>query len=279
MTTTLRPTGPERRDQDGSRARGYEVRVNNRPVGTVGLTTDRRFGPSVGRIEGLRIAVPDRRRGRGTVAVLAAEEVLRGWGCVRAAADVPATGGAALRMAEALGYRERGRVLRKDLPARPPDLPAGSAARPMDEAEFAAWRPGAVTRFAHSWATRGMDGERARAKAEADWARYLPDGARTPGALLRILSHAGRDVGMVWLATGHHVPEGSGAYVYEVAVDEDVRGRGHGRSLMLLAEREARAAGADTLGLHVFADNTPAVRLYASLGYRPVLHCLEKPLL
>ncbi|MEK8173235.1 GNAT family N-acetyltransferase [Streptomyces sp. M19] len=48
---------------------------------------------------------------------------------------------------------------------------------------------------------------------------------------------------------------------------------------MLAAEREAAAAAARTIGLHVFSDNEPAVRLYASLGYQPAKRHLLKPLL
>lgn len=47
---------------------------------------------------------------------------------------------------------------------------------------------------------------------------------------------------------------------------------------MLEAERVCHAAGARLLGLNVFAGNTPALRLYASLGYRPVEIHLYKPL-
>jgi RimJ/RimL family protein N-acetyltransferase len=36
---------------------------------------------------------------------------------------------------------------------------------------------------------------------------------------------------------------------------------------MLLAERVALDFGTTRLGLHVFAGNTPAIRLYESLGY------------
>ncbi len=48
---------------------------------------------------------------------------------------------------------------------------------------------------------------------------------------------------------------------------------------MLLAERQALAAGRQVIGLNVFAGNTPAERLYASLGYEPVVYAMYKVLL
>ncbi|MFD7905304.1 GNAT family N-acetyltransferase, partial [Kitasatospora sp. NPDC059747] len=52
----------------------------------------------------------------------------------------------------------------------------------------------------------------------------------------------------------------------------------HGRTLMLLAERECLAAGVRTLGLNVFTVNEVAIRLYASLGYRVTNRLYGKPL-
>ncbi|SCE33345.1 hypothetical protein GA0115246_114671, partial [Streptomyces sp. SolWspMP-sol7th] len=81
MTTTLRPTEPLQHDPGGARHRAYEIRVNSRPVGGLVLSARPEYG--LGSIVGLRVAEPDRGRGRAAVAVLAAEEVLRGWGCRR----------------------------------------------------------------------------------------------------------------------------------------------------------------------------------------------------
>lgn len=61
-------------------------------------------------------------------------------------------------------------------------------------------------------------------------------------------------------------------------VAEEYRGRGHGRALMQQAEHITLAAGARSLGLHVFAANTPALRLYESLGYRATQYNLAKNL-
>ncbi|MFE5873402.1 GNAT family N-acetyltransferase [Streptomyces roseifaciens] len=278
MTTTLRPTAPEQRGPGGARSRAYEVCVNSRPVGTVDLATDHRFGPAAGRIVRLSIDERDRHRGRGTVAALAAEEVLRGWGCTRIELSVDAGADVGLGLAGALGYVERSRTMVKTLTAAP-RLPEGSEGRRMADAEYAGWREGSRAGYAQDWIDRGVPAEQARAKAEADERALLPDGAATAGTMLRVLTHEDTPVGTLWAALRDTGPDTPDAYVYDVEVVPAHRGRGHGRSLMLLAEAEVLAHGARTLGLNVFAGNTPALRLYESLGYLPTAYHLYKPLL
>ncbi|GAA2308270.1 GNAT family N-acetyltransferase [Streptomyces kunmingensis] len=274
MTTTLRPTEPLQRTADGSRSRHYAVCVNSRPVGTLHLATHPVFGPAVAQVLDLRVDEPDRGRGRGTVAALAAEEVARSWNCRRIETTVPAGRQEVLRLAAALGYVERNRNMAKTLPELPPPLPGGSGGRRMTEAEFGPWLAQAEERYAHTVVERGATPQEARAKAERDHAALLPEGIATPDVLLSVLEHDGEKVGTLWLAQ-----RSDGAYVYDVEVAPGHRGRGHGRSLMLLAEADSIAAGATRIGLNVFAGNTAALRLYESLGYEPTQHHLYKQLL
>ncbi|MFD7224434.1 GNAT family N-acetyltransferase [Streptomyces sp. NPDC059892] len=267
MTTTLRPTGPLQQADDGGKSRSYEVCVNSRPVGAIELATDPGFGHRAGIIQALRVDEPDRGRGRGTVAVLAAEEVLRGWGCGQVLASVPPDAVPALRLLESLGYTERSRNMDKAVPARPPRLPAEVEGRPMNDAEYEAWEARALDEYARNWTARGVPPEQARGKAEASHRENLPEGLATPGVSLSVLVHAGTTVGHVWVAPREVRPGEWGSWVYDVAVAEDQRGKGYGRALMLLAERAALETGDSLLGLHVFANNTPAVRLYESLQY------------
>lgn len=277
MTTTLRPTGPEQSDADGIRSRSYDICVNSRPVGLLRLATDAQYGPAAGRVEQLVVDERERRRGRGAVAALAAEEVLRDWGCTRVEASIPARAPVAVRLAESLGYRERSRSMLKQLGEEPP-LPPGSAPRPMTETEFPGWREYGRPRQVRSLLDRGVPADQAELKADAAFRDLLPAGVATSGAVLRVLLHEGAEVGTLWVEVADSPRADADSYVYDVEVAEECRGRGHGRTLMLLAERESLAAGARILGLNVFAHNRPARRLYASLGYRPVEHHLYKPL-
>ncbi|MEV0172313.1 GNAT family N-acetyltransferase [Streptomyces sp. NPDC050803] len=274
MTTTLRPTEPLQRDADGVLSRHYQVCVNSRPVGAIHLATDPVFGPTVAHISDLSIEAPDRGRGRGTVAALAAEEVARGWGCTRVEIRVPGDAGPALRLATALGYVHRNRGMEKRLGDTPPELPAGSRGRPMTEAEYGPWMEYGNAHYAQSWIDRGVPREQAWAKAVTDMGRLLPQGLDTEDTLISVLEHEGTAVGTLWLSVA-----GDKAFVFDVEAHERFRGRGHGRTLMLLAEAQAVAAGKRLIGLNVFAENTPAERLYESLGYVPVGYSMYKDLL
>ncbi|MGW6460152.1 GNAT family N-acetyltransferase [Streptomyces sp. NPDC055078] len=284
MTTTLRPTGPLQHEADGAQSRTYEVCVNSRPVGTIEIATlpsasGEGAGPRGGTVRSLRIDEADRGRGRGTVAALAAEEVLRGWRCTRVQVSVPPEAVAATRLTTALGYTERGRDLAKPLVTPPPELPGGVTAGPMTESEFRHWWTAGLERRARSRAGHGLPPADARARAEAERAALLPDGLATPGARLEVLRHEGTVVGHLHLGRREIRPGEPEAFVHDIEVTEERRGQGHGRSLMLLAERCALDAGTPLIGVRVRPRETPLLRLCESLGYRTTVVHFAKTLL
>ncbi|WP_338059262.1 GNAT family N-acetyltransferase [Streptomyces oceani] len=148
----------------------------------------------------------------------------------------------------------------------------------MTDAEYATWRVRDVAGYSNVLADRGVPPERARAVASRELDTLLPEGPATSGMTLRTLEHDGAAVGGLWLCTdGAPRPEAD-AWAYAVEVPAGQRGRGHGRTLMLLAERECHAAGPRRLGLQVRVNNAPARRLYATLGYRTIERVLHKRL-
>lgn len=77
-------------------------------------------------------------------------------------------------------------------------------------------------------------------------------------------------LGCLWL--GQSVNQLTGAlqaYVYLVYVAPEHRGQGLGRGLMAHAKKFAYAHGYGQISLQVFNSNDIALKLYASLGYKP----------
>ncbi|MFJ5926725.1 GNAT family N-acetyltransferase [Kitasatospora sp. NPDC092948] len=280
MTTTLRPDGDEETAANQGRTRRWHIMVNGHQVGGLRTTAWPREGYCAGEISELQVT-EGRRRGRGTVAALAAEEVLRSWGCTRVDVMVPAEAEAGLHLARALGYTERMRSMAKSLAELPP-LPAELTDRQIGPDEYPAWERKSIAGYRQDLIDSGFGDAEATAKADHDHRRALPDGPDTPDTVLRYLLDAdGNILGCLWVALRQDsLPDGRPlAWVMLVEVDPGQRGHGYGRTLMRLAERECLAAGVHDLGLTVFADNGVARALYESLGYRVTARRLTKPLL
>lgn len=144
----------------------------------------------------------------------------------------------------------------------------------MTEAEFASWHEYESEQYARMWIERGVPEAEAYAKSRREHETLLPQGLTTENMLFSVLEHKGVRVGTLWLAL-----RDDKAFVFDVEADAAHRGRGHGRTLMLLAESQAIAAGRRALELNVHAGNTAAERLYESLGYEATLYGLYKNLL
>ena len=138
--------------------------------------------------------------------------------------------------------------------------------RPMTEAEYQRWLPGAKAGYADDMVRSGVDAETARAKAEHDFPALLPDGIVSEGHLLYTVEDDGDAVGVLWLAE-REGDLGRSLFVYDVQIDESHRGRGLGKETMRFAEEEARRRGLSFVSLNVFGGNDVARNLYRSLGY------------
>ncbi|MDI1463814.1 GNAT family N-acetyltransferase [Catellatospora sp. KI3] len=147
-------------------------------------------------------------------------------------------------------------------------LPDGLTGRPMSPEEYGPWLSGEIVGYAEDITASGSaTAEAARARSDREFAELLPDGLATAGHSLWTLCDDGQAVAHIWLRHGHAPSMG---YVFGVNVHEGHRGKGYGRAVMLLGERETAAAGDAQLGLNVFGSNTVARNLYDRLGYRIV---------
>lgn len=137
----------------------------------------------------------------------------------------------------------------------------------MTGRELDIWSAHSRAGFAEQQVASGLrQPAEARADAERLFAELLPEGLDTPLHHLWTVRESGVTVGHLWLQVRPLSTEVE-AFLYDVELVATARGRGLGRATMLAAEDAARAWDATVMRLNVFGHNTPALRLYASLGY------------
>ncbi|BAU86227.1 sortase-like acyltransferase [Streptomyces laurentii] len=140
--------------------------------------------------------------------------------------------------------------------------------RPLDPEHFPAWLERSRAEYAQDLVALGHPPEDARRQADESMTHSFPSGASTPDqAVFDVIDEDGENVGYLWIGPDRSDDPGAW-WVWDIVIDTARRGRGLGRTAMLLAEEYARERGAHTLGLSVFGFNTGARGLYASLGYK-----------
>ena len=152
--------------------------------------------------------------------------------------------------------------------------------RAMSPEEFDSWQDELTAEYAREHVTAGnWAPEEALDRAREANAVLLPRGMATPGMLflLGVLAD-GSPVGRLWISLTHPRGLAGCAYLYDIEVAAEHRGRGLGRALLAAGERAAREHGAQALELNVFGANETARKLYETSGYRVVTQQMRKDL-
>jgi len=168
----------------------------------------------------------------------------------------------AVALAARLGFtpvRELWQMRRSLLaPIAEPELPAGVRLRAFvpgrDDDEFLR-----VNNAAFDWHPEqgGWDRDQLRLREAEPWF--------DPAGFLLAVDESDRLLGFHWTKI-HAGPDPIGE-VYVLGVDPSARGMRLGVALTLAGLRHLRSRGQSRVLLYVEADNTPAVRLYGSLGF------------
>jgi ribosomal protein S18 acetylase RimI-like enzyme len=138
------------------------------------------------------------------------------------------------------------------------------ALRPMTAAEFDHWRDPAVEDYAQAFVDSGiLTSAEAVERAETQFAELLAGGVDTPDHRFWTAVDGDADVGMIWVK----LDDSGRAFIYDVQVWEHLRRRGYGRAILNALVDQARALGARSIGLNVFASNPGAQSLYEQMGF------------
>ncbi|HEY1388429.1 MAG TPA: GNAT family N-acetyltransferase [Ktedonobacterales bacterium] len=147
--------------------------------------------------------------------------------------------------------------------------------RPMTDSEFKRVQEAIFEDYARDLANvNSTPIEEGRKAAARQSAMLLPDGMATQGHYFwRIVNENGTAVGDLWVQVES---EKARAFIWFIGIDEQHRGQGYSRAAMLALESAVKPLGAHHVDLNVFGDNTVAVRLYESLGYKPTAMNMRK---
>lgn len=152
--------------------------------------------------------------------------------------------------------------------------------RPMTDAEYATWQLELAEAFVAEAlaAGRAMPDDAVQREVE-DNARLLPNGPATPRMLVvTAVDEKGGRVGRAWASLDHPRGAPDTAFLYDIEVDEEHRGKGMGRQLLTAVERAVADAGVGSLELNVFGNNTAASTLYSSAGFTVTSQQMRKNL-
>ncbi len=137
----------------------------------------------------------------------------------------------------------------------------------MTPSEYEAFLKRLIPEYAEDNVRAGYWAEsEALEKSRQETEKLLPQGLQTENHYLYTLYDGDQAVGMIWLRVDLDRPIKSG-FIFDLYVEEGFRGHGYGKQAMLLIEQKARALGLTSLGLHVFASNPVARKLYENVGY------------
>jgi ribosomal protein S18 acetylase RimI-like enzyme len=149
----------------------------------------------------------------------------------------------------------------------------------MTEAEFDEFFARSIRNYADTHVAAGnWSREDAEERAAAAGANLLPAGFATDDMLFLIAEAADEAVGWLWLALPSPGGERGDAWVYDIEVVADQRGKGYGRALLAAAETELRSRGVAAVSLQVFGHNLAAKQLYETSGYQLTSQLMRKEL-
>jgi len=143
----------------------------------------------------------------------------------------------------------------------------------MSRDRFDYWRERLWISYHQELIQAGYTDEAATQNVADTIAESMPDGILAENNFVFDLIHQSNPVGCAWL-----VHKDEHWWIYDIEVDESMRGKGLGRQAMKAVEQHVRKNSGKSISLAVFGFNTAARRLYESEGYETVRVSMKKTL-
>lgn len=148
----------------------------------------------------------------------------------------------------------------------------------MTDVEYTVWCKRSIENYRDENIKNGLTFVEAQKKSDEDFAKLLPDGVKTADQhIFAIKDNNSHWIGTLWFGVRGAV-DNRKAFIYDIILDDETRGKGYGKQAMQLLEVEVKKLGLRHIGLHVFGHNKIARSLYEKLGYETTNVNMEKTL-
>lgn len=148
----------------------------------------------------------------------------------------------------------------------------------MSVEEFSVWCTRSIENYRDENIKNGMTHAEAQKKSDDDFGRLLTDGVKTVDQhIFAIKEDGSKWIGTLWFGV-RGPSDNRKAFIYDIILDDETRGKGYGKLAMQLLEAEVKKIGLRHIGLHVFGHNKIARGLYEKLGYETTDLNMEKTL-
>ncbi|MEZ4742819.1 MAG: GNAT family N-acetyltransferase [Bdellovibrionota bacterium] len=150
----------------------------------------------------------------------------------------------------------------------------------MTEDDLSRYLENAISKYAHEkMKGEGLTEGEAYKISKDSYSSLLPDGIHSKNQYLFNVVEEKTEIkiGILWIAEKAN-GDRKYAYIYDIEINEDHRGKGYGKKVMHLLEDKVKSMNLNSIGLHVFGHNTTAISLYEKMGYRTTNRVMRKDL-
>ena len=149
----------------------------------------------------------------------------------------------------------------------------------FSQSEFDQYLPGAIEHLGNEVSkARDLTKEQGNELAKTSFRNLFPNlKVESEDQYVGYLVEDGTKIGVMHFGVrrDHRNPY---IYLWDIEVSSDHRGKGYGKTAMLLLEEETKSLGIGKISLNVFGHNIAARSLYEKLGYQPASITMSKKL-
>lgn len=149
----------------------------------------------------------------------------------------------------------------------------------MTESDYKSYIENVIIDYAHENVKAGhWSDDEALQKSKDQTNNLLKNGLDSDGHYLFSVFDNEEDakIGVLWVYVEKNKRQDKSAFIYDIVVNENFRGKGYGKKTLEILENWCKNEDISSIALHVFAHNSVARNLYLKVGYKDMSYNMKK---